>query len=253
VGRPDVLLTQFSLANWAGNPGDVASMRKLAAEKLEQIRLQLAVYRPRILIPFASFVWFCRSDNYHMNAGVNRISAVFDAFKDEVDCVVLYPDDVYTPGSPHDSVSAVRRYEHDMAQKQAPLELNEASVSEAELSTLSASHAAKIRSRNWLWLFRPLVALGRLKPVHIHLTDLGRSLKYSMFDGISRTNVRANGHRIHELGDGSDAPSRHRSSSAGDLPNTARAPGSTSAASLSCSAATKPDSSFRPLFSIRRS
>src|ERR1700756_1206366 len=121
-------------------------MRKLAAEKLEQIRPQLAVYRPRILIPFASFVVLPLRQLSHerrCQSNLRRLRRV----QGRVDCVVLYPDDVYTPGSPHDSVSAVRRYEHDMAQKQAPLELNEASVSEAELSTLSASHAAKIRSR----------------------------------------------------------------------------------------------------------
>ena len=79
-GRPDVLLTQFSYANWTGNPDDVAAMKAVAEAKLKEIQLQLASYQPKILIPVASFVWFCRSDNFHLNAGVNAMADVFERF-----------------------------------------------------------------------------------------------------------------------------------------------------------------------------
>jgi hypothetical protein len=35
-----------------------------------------------------------------------------------------------------------------------------------------------------MWIFWPLIWLGYIKPISIHLTDIGWSLRYSMFNGL---------------------------------------------------------------------
>jgi UDP-MurNAc hydroxylase len=188
TGRPDVLLTQFSYANWTGNPGDVAAMKTVAEAKLKEIELQLAIYHPKILIPFASFVWFCRSDNFHLNAGANAIADVFERFHNGVACVALYPDDLYTVGEPWDSPSAIRRYQADAAAHAVPLDVVDEIFSIEQLQTLADRLQEKVRSKNSVWMLRPLQLLGYVKPIAIYLTDLKRSLTYSMFDGIDWKN-----------------------------------------------------------------
>ena len=183
-GRPDVLFTQFSYANWAGNPGETATMKKSADEKLRQIELQLEIYKPSTLIPFASFVWFCREDNFHLNAGSNKIGDIFRLFSPLIDCVILYPGDLYNVGSTHDSSTALASYEADEGRHLRPLGIKEKAVLPDELDFLSASHLAKVWSENGKWVFWPLVVIGYVKPVTIYLTDISRSLTYSMLEGI---------------------------------------------------------------------
>ena len=66
--RPvDTLLTQFSFANWVGNPEDSHRAKAAAIEKLSEMQSQIDAFKPEKLIPFASYVWFCRQENYHMN------------------------------------------------------------------------------------------------------------------------------------------------------------------------------------------
>ncbi len=50
VGPVDILLTQFSFANWAGNPDDPAPMRALASEKLvpSGMRLEFGMAYSRV-------------------------------------------------------------------------------------------------------------------------------------------------------------------------------------------------------------
>jgi UDP-MurNAc hydroxylase len=186
IKRPvDVLLTQFSYANWAGNPGDTATMSRLANQKLLQIQSQIDIYKPKVLIPFASFVWFCRTDNFHMNAGVNHIDAVHERFSAVVNCVTLYPGDTYSVGQDHDSSPALQRYRADEAGLVAPLKIDDNPILADELDQLSLAHQRKIRANNWMQSFWPVRIMGYLKPVRIHLTDIDRRLSYSMLSGIS--------------------------------------------------------------------
>jgi len=184
VGPIDVLLTQFSFANWAGNPDEPEMARRQAHQKIEQIETQLAIHRPKTLIPFASFAWFCRDTNFHLNANANKIADVHGRFADRINCVVLYPGDEWVVGESHDSKAAISRYRADEATRARPLDLQDASVSPAELDRLSIEHQARMRKSNWMWSLLPLRVSGFIKPVSISLTDLDRRLVYSMFTGI---------------------------------------------------------------------
>jgi UDP-MurNAc hydroxylase len=77
--RVDFLFTQFGYANWIGNP-DQLELRKIAAsEKIDRIALQIAYLKPRVVVPFASFVSFSNPDNAYLNNGQNTPRAIADA------------------------------------------------------------------------------------------------------------------------------------------------------------------------------
>jgi len=182
----DVLLTQFSYANWVANPGDTESMTAAAARKRTEMRLQIDAYKPNILIPFASYIWFCRSENFHQNAGANAISDIYETFSKLVpECVVLYPGECYTVGEPHGSADAIAHYTRD-AECLKPLALVDPSFSPEELQALAAEQLKEVQARNAMWSLR---LLARAEWISIHLSDLNRSLRFRLPGGIEWTNT----------------------------------------------------------------
>lgn len=112
VGPVDVLFTQFSYAQWTGNPED-RELRKLEAlEKLDRIRLQDRILSPKTIVPFASFVYFCNRENFFLNDGMNAVGEVARFIEVELGkrAVVLYPGDRWTTSRESDWRPAAQRY-----------------------------------------------------------------------------------------------------------------------------------------------
>jgi UDP-MurNAc hydroxylase len=115
VGEVDVLATQFSCAQWVNNY-DAAKYRVAHDLKvLETLKAQIDVLKPRYVIPFASFAWFCAEDNFYLNAEKNRIRDVCEYIRQntKTEPIAMYPGDRWIIGGPHDTLSAIARYEHD--------------------------------------------------------------------------------------------------------------------------------------------
>jgi len=119
IGNVDWLFTQFGYANKIGNVNDVELRVKASEEKLKRIKIQSQVFQPSVIIPFASFVYFCHEDNVYLNAGVNNIADVFHYIEDETNskCIVLYPNDIWNEQMEWDSMRAVNMYSNDVKEK----------------------------------------------------------------------------------------------------------------------------------------
>jgi len=182
--RIDVLFTQFSYASWVGNPGETQRMAKQARHKIEQMEEQVAAFRPAVLIPFASYVWFCRHENFHLNSQANDVRSIYKLFCERLQTVVLYPGDVYRVGLPFDSSAALERYAGDAADHSEPLPSTEKTMTLEELQSIADEHQRNLRARNSMWLLRPLSWTSYVKPVNLYLKDLREGVRYSMFGGI---------------------------------------------------------------------
>lgn len=77
--RIDFLFTQFGYANWVGNPDQSALRKSAAHEKINRIALQIAHLKPRVVVPFASFVYFSHPENAYHNAEQNTPQAILKA------------------------------------------------------------------------------------------------------------------------------------------------------------------------------
>ena len=92
----DLLLTQFGYANWVGNQDEVQMRKESAREKLNRISLQVNRFKPKAVIPFASFVYFCDPENFHTNDSQNTpqdVANLFDKEKISNKLLVLKPWD----------------------------------------------------------------------------------------------------------------------------------------------------------------
>ncbi len=191
LGQPvDVLLTQFSFANWVGNPGEHERMQAAAKQKFSEVDTQVKAFAPRYVVPFASYVWFCRSENFHMNEHANRISDVAQEIGKTVPVVVLYPGDTYSVGTSPDNDHAIERYADDWNRRCQPLAMEDPEISIDELTELAATEQRRLNDNNMLWILKPLAWMGFIKPVYIYLNDIEEGLVYSIFGGILQTGLR---------------------------------------------------------------
>lgn len=184
IGDVDLLLSQFSYANWVGNPEDVASHRAHAARKRSQMADQIQVVRPRCFIPFASYVYFCHEENFHMNASANRIGDIYRFLTEELrqETVVLYPADEWVVGSPHSpesSLEAIGKYECDLERSLSGPPSTSDSVPLERLQEAMSELITRCYEKNNPFLLR---ALGSTVA---RLTDLRQDVGISLGAGIT--------------------------------------------------------------------
>jgi hypothetical protein len=77
--RIDVLLTGFADLAWCGNPTHFAQREAAAERGIERMALQAEAFRPRLIVPVASFARFSRVDNAWLNHGRRTPLGVLEA------------------------------------------------------------------------------------------------------------------------------------------------------------------------------
>jgi UDP-MurNAc hydroxylase len=186
VGKPMLLLTQFSYANWVGNPGDWHAHRRHAAHKRDQIRRQIEILQPLNLIPFASYVVFAHEENFDFNKEANQVSDIhrFTTEELKVPTVVLYPGDRWEIGTPHDSSNAIRQYQldYEAAIHRGPAH-RKTPVSLAQLRSAQESYFRKMHAKH-----RRLV-LACIPSSTAYIRDLEVSVRLSFREGLTVSEI----------------------------------------------------------------
>lgn len=177
IGAVDVLLTQFSIANWVGNPGDSGSTA--ADQVLNRARLYIRTFKPRVTIPFASFVYFSHEENQHMNIWINTPARVGEQLSDEPTRLqFLYNGDSWSSkdgfcldGDP------LKRHESDFKRIADLGYRSHPSYSRDELIELGQRLVDEVRQRF------PRFLLREARPVHFYVEDLGAALCFDLRKG----------------------------------------------------------------------
>lgn len=194
LGPIDVLLTQFGYAGWRGNEEDTALRRSDADKKLALVRRQVRQLRPRFTVPFASYVYYSHEENGFMNDALNPPDRAAAAIEEGGSVpVVLYPDDRWEVGAEHDSGPALARYAEAFASIPAREPARSPSISFEELAEAAVGYRQRIRDNNdrtTMALLRANPVLPALRPVEIHLWDLGLDVRFSFEHGLERLESR---------------------------------------------------------------
>lgn len=180
VGRVDVLLSQFSYANWVGNPEDSASHTRHAQRKRTEMRRYIQMFEPAIFIPFASFIYFSHKENSFMNGAINRIDDVYDFTTRRlgVATVVLYPGDKWEVGKPRDSGDSIQRYQADLERAVSLPPDTSPSIQLAKLQQTANGLIRKCSHKN------NRILLNAIQPAVIRLNDLGIDVEFSYRGGL---------------------------------------------------------------------
>jgi len=196
VGECDVLISQFSYAAWKGGIDNI-QWRKLAAkEKLETLKLQSYYFKPKVLIPFASYIYFCNQSNAYLNDSSNKPIDVINFFSDsKVNVNVMKPfeifDDYSVDYNNDDSVLFWDKALKSISKKD--LKIYDA-VHEAELKESFQKYKKRIFKNNTKWFMRVVSIISPIpafKPIIIKLIDININIKLDIFSGNLLTTLDA--------------------------------------------------------------
>ena len=197
TGECDILASQFSYAAWKGGENN-RSWRELAAkEKIETLKLQASFFKPKIIVPFASYAFFSNKANFYLNDASNKPIDVIDAFKSHDSKVkVMQPfetlDNLDSKIDNNDSINFWGNSIKNIAQKS----LNEYEIiSLNQLKESYKDYRKRIFKKNKKWfmrLIRYLSPIPAFKPLVIRLSDLNINIKLDIFeDTIQECNMNA--------------------------------------------------------------
>jgi UDP-MurNAc hydroxylase len=177
IGAVDVLLLQFSIASWVGNPGDP----KVAAadEVLRRARLYIRTFKPTVTVPFASFVYFSHDENRYMNTWINAPDRVHQQLSGApTHLQFLYNGDSWSSrdgfclhGDP------LERYRADFKNIADRPYCSHPSCPRDELIGLGQRLVDEVRPRF------PRFWLRKATPVHFYLVDLDAAIRFDLRQG----------------------------------------------------------------------
>jgi hypothetical protein len=159
AGKPSLLLTQFSIAQWIGNHADEIDA---VQQKIREFKYSVLTFQPEFTVPFASFGYLCSEENSWMNKFMITPAQVMAMNLPGVN--FMYPGDVWDSSvRAFRSEEAVARYMKDLENLQidpTPPSVDGEVIRQAAVKLLEA-----MRKR-----FSRLV-LKRIKPFGIYTSD----------------------------------------------------------------------------------
>lgn len=187
VGEVDVLLTQFSFAAWKGGVKNKLWRNEAANEKLATMKLQIDTFKPKFVIPFASFIYFSNELNFYLNDAVNRLSDIelyFDNPKFKL--ALMQPGDILGGEEAKLDNEAAKEFWDVRFNSISEDDLNVyQSKSVEDLSIAFKSYCDRIISKNNSLLMRLIRKLSPIKafhPVEVYLVDSEISVRFDYLD-----------------------------------------------------------------------
>ncbi|MCC2954138.1 hypothetical protein LK542_00745 [Massilia sp. IC2-477] len=190
TSRIDLLLTGFGSMGWCGNPEQFALREGAAKAAVERLAAQVERFRPKLVLPIASFARFARADNVWLNGGRMAPRELLEASRlDGVRGVVRF----LPPGASIDlqrdtpgTLAAVheRALEHwtERWRKRPPPLPRPPQASLGELKAAFARYCERVTAGMHV-LPRLLEAVGPLRPLVLHLPDLRQTVELSYRHG----------------------------------------------------------------------
>jgi len=194
TGDIDVLLTQFSFAAWKGGKNNKKWRDEAAAEKIKTMKLQIQHFKPKIVIPFASFIYFSNIENKYLNDAANKPKAIVKNLENTSSNIIfMKPNDIL--GGKDENISTTKAI--DFWSKRFN-EINKKKfhkyekISIDEINKNFQKYCLRIKKNNNFWLMkltRILSTYSFFKPVKIEIMDLNCILK---FDYLTQKIIKTN-------------------------------------------------------------
>ncbi len=189
TGECDILLSQFSYAAWKGGKENIAWRKTAAKEKLETLKLQARYFKPKLLVPFASYVYFSNTFNYYLNDSSNKPIDVLNAFDNNATVIkIMDPFETLTDLDEKVDNSKALRFWDAASSKIKSNKINAYDV--IKLTTLQESftdYKARVFKNNTRWfikLIKLISPIAAFKPVIIKLMDLDVVVKVDLFSDL---------------------------------------------------------------------
>ena len=187
IGFIDILLIQFSYAIGKTNRNDKSKREKIANDILENLNLTISYLKPSKVIPFASFCYFSRTDNFYHNDSINKIQYTIEYLKNnnpDANFLCFYPGDIWDLKSQWDNSPSLNKYNNDYKNIK-PSTNSDNSVDFPDLFSSSKKFIIKTKSKNNLFNIYRFFNRKYYK-IFFKLTDQNISLKFDFVNGLQK-------------------------------------------------------------------
>jgi len=192
----DFLFSQFGYANWEGNENDTILRKHSADEKLRRLSLQNTVFEPKIIVPFASFVYFSHPENFYLNDEQNcpsRLRSSQWMKESSYKTVFLKPYDQFeltdcdaSRDLLFENSTEAEKHWNSLFHEIAPVPSNETQFSLESIVSYWKNFLGSV-THQFLGLFQVLEAFRLIQPLTIRVTDLDVFVHFSYLWGIRST------------------------------------------------------------------
>ena len=190
TGPIDVLLVQFSYAIGKSNRHNKNEREKWSNEILSKLSENIKFLKPKVVIPFASFCYFSKQDNFYMNDSVNDIESTINYLSKEnpnVKFLCFYPGDTWDFNSNITNSNYFNKYNEDY-KKINLLPLNEKVIDHNILIGSCNKFINTTKKNNNLFPLYKFFNRNNYK-ILFRLTDLNKTYLFSFNKGLVETNA----------------------------------------------------------------
>jgi len=116
IGLIDILMVQFSYALGKSNKYNKKERENWSNEILKKLSKNIKFLNPKFVIPFASFCYFSKYDNFYMNDSINKIDKTIDFLSKEnpnIKFLSFYPGDTWDLNSNFSNKDSLNKYKED--------------------------------------------------------------------------------------------------------------------------------------------
>ena len=174
-------------------------MRKEASkEKLDQIKSQIQFFKPKITIPFASYIYFCHEENKYMNDEITNIEKVRDVIKENNSKpIFLYPGSIYEINNNKNTFeSDFLKYKKDFLNINSKEFIKTKKINFEELKLNSKNYLKKIKNKNGSLIMNIICFISVLSNfffkkdffgfsnTEIHLSDINKYVEFNWINGL---------------------------------------------------------------------
>jgi UDP-MurNAc hydroxylase len=186
TGECDTLLTQFSYAAWKGGEDNLSWRRLAAKEKLKSIALQVKKFKPKNVIPFASFIYFSNEDNKYLNDSINLPQDVSNMLKNiDVSVYIMKPFDYFDNSNPHKKIQDAKTFWEEKFNNISTNNFNKYITIEVnELQQNFKKYQKRVfenNSKHFIRIGRIFSPIKIFQPVIIRLNDLNKTFILDIF------------------------------------------------------------------------
>ena len=189
IGLIDILMVQFSYALGKSNKDSKKERENWSDEILKKLSKNIKFLNPKCVIPFASFCYFSRYDNFYMNDSINKIDKTIDFLSKEnpkTKFLSFYPGDTWDLNSNFSNQDSFNRYNEDY-KKINILPFDEQIINFDNLRKSSDKFIETTKKNNNLFNFYKVLNKKKYN-IYFKLTDINKIYFFDFNKGLIKTN-----------------------------------------------------------------
>ena len=185
TGLIDILMVQFSYALGKSNRDNKKERENWSDEILKKLSKNIKFLSPKFVIPFASFCYFSKYDNFYMNDSINKIDKTIDFLSKEnpnIKFLSFYPGDTWDLNSNVSNQDAFNKYKKDY-EKINILPFDEQIINFENLRKASDKFIETTKKNNNLFNFYKILNKKKYN-IYFRLTDINKTYFFDFNKGL---------------------------------------------------------------------